>query len=237
MNRASETTQWLYGADSVDEPSLMTSASRRNPSLDSVLPEWCSLLRIFVKDSQLQIDPEFATDSNFPMFALALAQHYGLPTSGLDVTDHLDISLFFALMRYRKSVSGHENVYSPLTGPAQMPVLYILSPSENQQFNYEGYRAKGFPFGRPDAQSACFLHIGWGYADNLCASRIFLALYLDPNGDFGPLPSASTLFPQNDLDQFARFLTDVKNCALDGRLGKVLSDGFYTISSPVDSAL
>jgi hypothetical protein len=80
IKRSPETTRWLYGADSVDEPSLMTSASRRKPGLEGILPEWCALLRIFVSHLPGPIEKEFATDGNFPLFALALAQHYGLPT-------------------------------------------------------------------------------------------------------------------------------------------------------------
>lgn len=228
IKRSPETSRWLYGADSVLEPSLVTSASRRKPGLESILPEWCSLLRTFA--SRLQIDKDFATDTGFPLFALALAQHYGLPTSGLDLTDRLDIALFFALMEYQKALSGHEGAYRPLVRTSHMPVLYILSPSKNQQFDYERYRSEGFPSGRPDVQFACFMHVGWGHADNLCASRIFLALYLHPEGDFGPIPSASKLFPANDADLFAAFLTEARKRNFAGALGTVLSEGFYTIS-------
>jgi hypothetical protein len=152
------------------------------------------------------------------------------------VTDRLDIALFFALMKFQKPASSYEGIYTPRDATSRMPGLYILFPSENQQFDYERYRTKGFPPGRPDAQSAYFIHIGWGHADNLCASRIFLALYLDPKGDFGSIPSPRALFPPNDVDPFAAFLTNIRQQDFAGQIGSIVSEGFYTIAHNADSA-
>ena len=94
-----------------------------------------------------------------------------------------------------------------------MPVLYLLFPTQEQQFEYERYRADDFPSGRPDAQSASFMHMGWGHTDNACAERIFLALYLEPEGDYGPIPSPAQLFPTGADDAFGHFLehTDTRS--------------------------
>lgn len=230
IKRTPETSRWLYGVDSVLEPSLATSSSRRKPGLESVMPEWCALLKIFVETNHVPINRSFLTDASFRLFALALAQHYGLPTSGLDVTDRLEIGLFFALMKYHKAADDPEATYISHKCTGNMPVLYILAPNENQQFGYEQYRCEGFPPGRPDAQSAFFMHIGWGHAENLCASRIFLALYLDPSGDFGPFPSPKELFPSGNDDLFASFLTKMTQRNFDSPLGRVLAEGYYTVA-------
>jgi|CXWL01.1.fsa_nt_gi hypothetical protein len=236
INRCPETTQWLYGEDTVLEPSLQTSASRRKPALEEILPEWCALLKIFlrleVEETALYSYDEFTTCYGFPLYSLALAQHYGLPTSGLDVTDNLDVALFFALMKYTKLTDSHQATYSRIADTQHMPVIYVLAPTEQQQFNYENLRTEGFPHGRPDAQSAHFLHIGWGYSNNACANRIFLALYLDPEGDFGAIPNPGELFPSGDKDRFATFLENEINIGmLPEQLERVLKEGFYTVSS------
>jgi hypothetical protein len=230
IERTSETSQWLYGVESVLEPSLAASASRRKPGLESVMPEWCALLKVFIDTYKIPVNHEFLTDGTFRLFALALAQHYGLPTSGLDVTDRLEIGLYFALMQYQKAAGSPEAAYTYRDRTAAMPVLYILAPAENQQFDYEQYRPEGFPTGRPTAQSAFFMHTGWGHAENLCASRIFLALYLDPDGDFGPIPAPNELFPLGGDDLFATFLTEMMQRKLGGPLDRVLAEGFYTVA-------
>jgi FRG domain len=232
IGRSPETTQWLYGEDTVREPSLRTSASRRKPQLEEVLPEWAALLKIFLiedMDTRESDYDEFTTSLGFPLFALSLAQHYGLPTSGLDLTDRLEIALFFALMAYKKPSGTHRATYSRLAESSEMPVLYILFPAEQQQFDYESYRTKDFPPGRPDAQSAHFMHVGWGYADNACASRIFLALYLDPVGNFDPIPSAAELFPTGETDRFADFLERISTKGFPEKLTRILAEGFYTV--------
>jgi hypothetical protein len=233
IRRSPEASLWLFGEDVVIEPSLTTSASRRRPALEHVLPEWCALLNVFLietcgMDGKQQYD-DLVSGFGFPLFALALAQHYGLPTSGLDVTDSLDVALFFALMQYDKPSGSNRASYLRQTESESMPVVYLLFPPEQQQFDYERFRAADFPRGRADAQSARFMHMGWGNADNSCATRIFLALYLDPGGDYGSIPSPTQLFPRGVDDSFAAFLECANTGALPSALKQILDNGFYVV--------
>lgn len=234
IKRAPETSRWLFGEDAVLEPSLTTSASRRHPALEQVLPEWSALLNVFLVEAcgmeGQQEYEDFTGGFGFPLSALALAQHYGLPTSGLDVTDRLDVALFFALMKFDKPAGSYRATYSPETEFKNMPVLYLLFPPEQQQFDYERFRAEGFPRGRPDAQSARFMHMGWGYADNACAERIFLALYLHPDGDYGPIPSPAQLFPKGADDPFGYFLENTRLSTFPDAFRQVIEKGFYTVA-------
>jgi hypothetical protein len=234
IKRSPETSRWLFGEDAVLEPSLTTSASRRRTALEQVLPEWSALLNVFLieacgMEGQQELE-DFTGGFGFPLFGLALAQHYGLPTSGLDVTDRLDVALFFALMKFDKPAGSCGATYSRQTEFKNMPVLYLLSPPEQQQFEYERYRAEGFPRGRPDAQSARFMHMGWGHADNACAQRIFLALYLDPEGDYGTIPSPAQLFPKGTDDPFGHFLEHTNTRAFPEAFKQVLENEFYTVA-------
>jgi hypothetical protein len=234
LNRSRETCQLLYGEDSVFEPSLITSASRRKLALEDILPEWTAILNIFLATESNYVDEprlgEFTTSFCFPLFALSLAQHYGLPTNGLDVTDRLDVALFFALMQFQKAAEKQKANYVRQSNTAEMPVIYVLAPTKRQQFDYESYKPKGFPQGRPDAQSAKFIHIGWGLAENACAERIFLALYLDPSGNFDPIPLPSELFPAGEADCFSTFLERISKGPLPESMRRIFLEGFYTVS-------
>ena len=72
--------------------------------------------------------------------------------------------------------------------------------------------------------------MGWGLADNRCAERIFLALYLDPKGDYGSFPSAAKLFPAKEADLFAWFIEQNAG-GLPGALARVVKEGFCTIDA------
>lgn len=233
IKRSSETSRWLFGEDGVSEPSLGTSASRRHPALESVIPEWSALLNIFMIETGMQGQRKYEDlfgGYELPLFALALAQHYGLPTSGLDVTARLDVGLFFALMKFNKLGPGFQAAYSRKTDSDVMPVLYLLFSPEQQQFGYEQFGLASFLRGRPHAQAARFMHMGWGHAVNACAERIFLALYLDPSGDFDPIPSPAELFPGGEDDPFGNFLEHADISKFPDTFRQVLEEGFYTIT-------
>jgi hypothetical protein len=133
-------------------------------------------------------------------------------------------------MKFDKPAGSCRATYTRQTEFKAMPVLYLLFPTKEQQFAYERYRADGFPSGRPDAESARFMHMGWGHADNACAERIFLALYLEPEGDYGPIPSLEQLFPMGADDAFGHFLEHTDTRSLPETFKQVLENNFYTLS-------
>jgi hypothetical protein len=79
------------------------------------------------------------------------------------------------------------------------------------------------------------MHVGWGYSDNACARRIFLALYLESSGDFGSIPSPAQLFPANKTDHFAGFLEGMSRSTLPEKLSRVFAEGFYTVAESHDA--
>jgi hypothetical protein len=227
IKRSAETSQWLFGEDRIMEPSLQTSASRRTPPLETVMPEWCAAIRLFLQGKLSIADKDKIAAPDFWLFALSLAQHYGLPTAGLDVTDQLDVALFFALMKYDKPEGTYLATYTRPVKYQSRPTIYVLAPTENQQFVWNDRRVEALPRGRPDRQSAQFIHVGWGYATNACARRIVIAFYLDQDGDYGELPAVSDLFPPTEGDTFAGHLEQLYLAKISGGLGRVLDEGFY----------
>jgi hypothetical protein len=214
--------------------------------LEEVLPEWCALIRIFLQhhlqnlrrwapaaicdDAQVRFG-EKSRSPTFSLFALSLAQHYGLPTAGLDVTDSLDVALFFALMKYQRPREGYLADYVPVEKSGDFPVIYVLCPSERFQLDYNTFRPPHFPVGRPDKQRARFMHTGWGFSTNACARQIFLAFYLDPDGDFGRIPTPQEMFPPGESDRFAEFLAHCHAAHLPDRLREAMKS-FYVVRVP-----
>jgi FRG domain len=223
--RTAATRLALYGDAQAHEPALEASASRKNVRLESILPEWCAILRVFLgwigATYQQQSDPvlpafaerlhKLTSDFDLHLLAISLAQHYGLPSMGLDVTDDLDVALFFALHKLEKASVPRHLRPSRKAARSGLSVLYVFAPSERFQLNFRDYCPPGFPSGRPDRQRARFLHTGWGYSRNACARMLMAAFDLDPAGDFGELPRPHHLFPGPDEDPFGGFIELVRS--------------------------
>jgi hypothetical protein len=238
--RSDAAKEFLYGKSSTIEPSLIPSGLRKPVAVDHILPEWCLLLRQFYREfldgfaswasegtieSSRREARSFFLSPGLLLFGLALAQHYGFPTSGLDVTMEIEVALFFALFEPVKTGPNRSAYVRPC--PAQEPaVIYLLAPSEGQTFDYDSFKPKAFPKGRPEAQNAHFISLGWGKNRNACARRTFLALYLDPEGDFKCDCVPSDLFPADD--RFAKFLYEASQKDLPSDLERAFQE-FYMV--------
>lgn len=224
LGRSAAASNALYGDSEALEPSLPASATRKGQALEAVLPQWCFLIRCYQMGLQLQmvnqlepaqlqqLSASMASDRqrleqtlDNQTIAFSLAQHYGLPSMGLDLTDRVDTALFFALHRF---VTTDERKLQVMPSEGSS-VLYLFLLPERFCVEYARARPRIFPRGRPDAQLAWFSHMGWGYRRNQCAEYLAAALYLEPGGDFGPLPRAEDLFPPAEEDPFGSLLEAV----------------------------
>jgi hypothetical protein len=235
LRRSSAAASMLYGSEAVFEPSLQPSAARAAIPLEAVMPQWCTILGLFASrctaeatgwipdaDARAQFWQEWdklRQSEWLHSFALALAQHYGLPSAGLDTTDRLDIALFFAL---RDHVRTGPHAFRAAPTASQSPVLYLTIQHEEGWMNYDTFAPAAFPMVRPIAQSAKFLHLGWGYHRNAPARQILAALYLDPTADYGSIPAAAEIYPSPSVDHFGRFLEEMISLELPDEIGSVL---------------
>jgi hypothetical protein len=224
LQRSPGALKALYGDPTALEPSLPASAVRKGQPLEEALPEWCLLIRSYLLKLHILLMNESQPDERERLaevmhadrlrlersldnhtLAFSLAQHYGLPSMGLDLTDQTGTALFFALHRFARGDGRRLRV----TRSARNSVVYVFALPERFCVEHARARPRVFPHGRPDAQVAWFSHMGWGYRQNQCAEYLAMALYLEPGVDFGPLPSAEELFPAAAEDPFGSLLESV----------------------------
>ncbi|HEU4885041.1 MAG TPA: FRG domain-containing protein [Longimicrobium sp.] len=243
LGRSAAAGQVLYGDAAAVEPSLLATSTRAAQPLEAVLPAWCLLVRAFLEEvwSVQSAAPEVSqawpviqedalrlrTGVDLHLYAIALAQHYGLPTMGLDVTHTLETALFFAV-HVAERVPGTRNIrYRRKRADDGEGVLYVLAPDERYRLNHDLSRPRTIGGGRPELQGARFLVTGWGHHRNAVARHLAAALYLDPEGDFGPLPLARELFPPLSDDLFGEYLESRLADGLPPELGRYVEQLYW----------
>ena len=234
IGRSAETLLALYGDPGALDPSLVPSGVRAKFDFDAVAPEWTAVVGGILETAVIQLDHAkhgdiyrgfiaYRTHYLFRRFAAAVAQHYWLPSSGLDVTTKLDVALFFALRKFVPDDAGEAPAVRcmPLEREGTAPVLYVLEPYPARVESDFGKETPSWiPLTRPQRQAAHFIHRGWGMSQNDAARWILGAFYLDPAGDFGPLPSAAFLFPPPEQDMFDASLDGLRRT----KIGKLLPE-------------
>jgi hypothetical protein len=240
LPRQAVVRELLYEDPEAREPSLLPSSARRTVEFEAALVEWCSLVGLYLAEiARLPSDPDVArvlsdyhqqltSSMKLYLYSLALAQHYGLPSTGLDVTDDLDVAVFFALARFEATEEegvlrhGRRRSEDP-------PVLYVFAPPSRFDFEYETVAPIRDFATRPARQRARFLHGGWGLSQNAAARYLRAALYLDPTGDFGEAPSPSILFPAVTEDFCAAWLLSASRALSDSPIKRLLQASLYWV--------
>jgi hypothetical protein len=244
LNRSAAFRDRFYGDPDALEPSLLPSAGRRPHSVERCMSEFMMHVQLWQQlsinrlaertwrhQSQAALFASMAgsvedawRQPRFYYQALALAQHYGLASVGLDVSSSVRVALFFALRDCLRG-AGNRASYVPVS-KASRPVLYIIVAEGTREYAYHASAPDMFHGFRPAKQDAWFMHVGWGLSRNAVADQIVAAIYLDPSRDYGVVPDASMLFPSPDEDPLGRFLESLGDHASDALAG-ALSDFYW----------
>lgn len=184
----------LYGEPKVKEPSFFASFSRTGINEDFIRCLWNWQGRELLKDigndllkccSEKEYQ-EFTLSrigiegtKLISYFSLGMAQHYGLPSIGLDFTDKYENALFFASTHYDSDEKGNLKV-TPVND-YENSMIYVFSCPRNIVFNYNAVKPKHFPEGRPDYQNAWFGYVGWGEAKNQMALYLTCCIKITPD--------------------------------------------------------
>lgn len=168
---------------------------------------------------------KWASEQNLYVNRLALAQHYGLPTGYIDLTESFDVAAFFATCRFDGAASkwlacssGEGVVYR---------VHWVEIPAELKRVTWIGLQ----PFPRPAEQWAwtCELLLG---EDFECAPGL-QAISFSHSTAVGEtflrqFDGGRTLFPPDPLSTMAdriRVATKLPADALKWAIGEMLSEG------------
>jgi len=231
VTRAARVSEFLYGKKE-DEVSLLTAAAREKFDYDrfapafqlqmqamlyeragvaafrALKPDWVSRPIGKCPFADPGLERAYATWLNayksfrWEQVVMALAQHYGVPTHGLDLTEDVDIAVWFAL-RGR----GDED-------PGQPVVYLIASDNPDLQSQLDWIDELGLGALRPARQRAVLHFGGWGLHSNICAQEVVAIAELGPEFTAATPMTEEYFFPGPDDDLFLRDLMALKDRAL-----------------------
>ena len=185
LNRSSDLMYKLYGDINAKEPSLLSYSVRINELFESHFAEWALLIKDFlmqtigVEETNNEIGHYHV--AHYYMFCLAVAQHYGLPTFGLDISYSLATALFFSMFQYQP-IKEERGKCRYIRKEAGTSIIYLFKPKNTEMFHFsdfDSFNSKYAIFMRPMAQNASFAHASWGMAKNAIAERLSFAIQFD----------------------------------------------------------
>jgi hypothetical protein len=140
---------------------------------------------------------------------MALSQHYGLPSHGLDVTTSEDVAVWFATNRYSKESNSGISSYDKMLSsnwaddPNRWPVVFacqtVTNSIEPSLQNCEELEEFGIKAARPERQQAKFFHGGHSDHQNRLAEAVVCVFRLRPN-DYETKSTFASLFPSPEED-------------------------------------
>ena len=149
---------------------------------------------------------------------MALAQHYGLPTHGLDVTTSIDVAIWFATNKFK--VGDQLASYEKLSiedwnkNKKEWPIVFVFqnvlnstSASLQSCQELDGIGIKAL---RPERQSAKFFHGGHTDHQNRLAESLVCAIRLCPN-NYETKVDFDYLFPSPEEDTAYKIMLDFAN--------------------------
>ncbi|WP_199142034.1 FRG domain-containing protein [Pedobacter sp. ASV12] len=223
IERSPEEKKMLFGEELVKEPSLLPSFSRLDFNEFFIYNLWHSYTAMMLDDIGIDLRTrlldyqhrDYLKDvtkikghPHFTFIALGIAQHYGLPSVGLDLTKDIRVASWFA--------SHHMDTEKGITtiraaSDFSDSTIFIFKCPKDQVFAHKQIKPKFIEHSRPDRQDAWFCHTGWGCAKNQAAENLIAAIRLDESvlGEFD-IGYHRFLFPDRDEDLMLNFFLDVK---------------------------
>ncbi len=217
LKRSHHVRALMFGKSRSEEPSLVTSAARMNFDYDSLH----FALRFFVEEDLFgaagfksvlsrayqkwrKVSGRITCDIDYAI--MALAQHYGLPSHGLDVTDDLDVAIWFATNKWAPGPpANYRSLGSDDWGgdPTGWPVIFACQQvTHSLGWSLQQCKELG-EFGmhalRPLRQKASFFLGGHSDHQNRLGEAVVCAFRLKP-GDWATVCTFNSLFPPPEED-------------------------------------
>lgn len=222
LTRDKSEITFLYGEEHVKEPSFLPSFLRTNFNETFIYSLWHSQTALLLNDVGVDLSNSLTTKQleeyyddvtkikgspHFTPIALGFAQHYGMPSIGLDLTKNLKVALWFATNELNID-NGIASTY-PIADFSQSTVYIFRCPTD-AVFSHKGIKPKFINNTRPDRQDAWFSHVGWGLSKNQLASYLVCGIRLSQNilQLFEP-DYAKYLFPPREIDLVLNSFLDI----------------------------
>lgn len=223
IRRSAAETKILFGEEKVLEPSFYPTFARLDFNDFFIYNLWISFTAMMLDDIGIDLKSRLLPHQqeaylkdvtaikghpHFMFIALGIAQHYGLPSIGLDLTKDLRVASWFA--SHKMITKNGITTVEPISD-FQGSTLFIFRCPKDQVFAHQVIKPKFIDHGRPDRQGAWFCHTGWGCAKNQIAENLIAAIRLDRSvlSEFEPSYHRS-LFPDRNHDLMLNFFLDVK---------------------------
>lgn len=250
LNRHPKINILLYGNEIVNELSLPTSASREGFDFDTFyarlqLHIHAMMYADISAEEFEELFEHWKIWSHYPpclnekiinqnekwfklyysyewdLMIMALAQHYGVPTHGLDITTDLNVAIWFALNKwYSYQEEGREYCWYKTVEREEKndicdyPVIYLVATDENLKHDLDQVEFSGLQALRPERQKANLHYGGWGLHTNICGEDVVAAIHLGAKFKPEKLFATEYLFPDLESDSFYKQLLLLKEAAL-----------------------
>lgn len=231
----------LYGDLEADEPSLLPSAARQDRYFPDIFDTWSGLLDLYVEERLEHLSKTYTSQAarllhearsfkgsyRYRGWGLATAQHYGLPSVGLDLTSDIRVALYFALHRFETD-AGTGVMSVRRATEEDDPIIYGLGVFEYDLLEDEKLAPAWLNCARPRAQNAFFFGSGWGDSVNRAADRVYVAARLRGHSRWVSPLSTTEVFPTAFDDTFLAFLLRARERFGDTATGDLLRRIYFT---------
>ncbi|WP_158856309.1 FRG domain-containing protein [Lunatibacter salilacus] len=224
IRRAADENLFLFGDGKAKEPSFKPSFVRSDFNEFFIYGLWHSQTALMLNDVGIDLKEvlnsedyiEYQKDvfkiKNSPHFtpiSLGFAQHYGLPSVGLDLTKDIKVATWFATNKLIIENDGLAETRQ-LEDFSESTIFIFRCPKDTV-FSHKSIKPKFIENTRPDRQDAWFCHSGWGLSKNQLASYLVCAIGLNnrasnlSNSDY-----THYLFPDRSEDLVLNYFMDIK---------------------------
>lgn len=224
IERPADEKLFLFGDDKAKEPSFKPSFVRSDFNEFFIYGLWHSQTALMLNDvgidlkiklngeDYLEYQKDVFKIKNSPHFtpiSLGFAQHYGLPSVGLDLTKDLKVATWFAT---NKLIIDNEGLAKTrqLEDFSESTIFIFRCPKDTV-FSHKSIKPKYIENTRPDRQDAWFCHSGWGLSKNQMASYLVCAIRLnDRVSNLSNSDYTNYLFPDRSEDLVLNYFMDIK---------------------------
>ncbi|WP_345449224.1 FRG domain-containing protein [Arthrobacter gyeryongensis] len=229
LQRSRATRLKLFGDAHAIEPSLLPSGTRRSTPA-AAATAFNSLI-----ESAVEISPEkphsydHETWSTFrgDNLKTSFAQHYGLATPSLDLTEDFLVACWFATTRLQLATPGILRA-SPVDDE-DICVIYVLRPDMDAGAPIDVQMS---PYGRPARQRGWVTTNTWGWRSNDAARHLEAAVYFEGRlrHELKPvLPQSDQLFVPQGSDVLMDLALSIGNRLPDSPITDALLRDLYRV--------